>query len=73
MKQEEDNVKEPGLINRQDRNGCLFRFFIFIVVPIVFILVICSLCTRRSNSDYDDRWDYLDHKVKSEPYYKQWD
>lgn len=73
MKQVEDGRKKPSLMNSQSPAGCLFRGFIFVVLPIIIILFICSLCTRGCGSDYYERWDYLDHSVKSDQYYKNWE
>lgn len=73
MCNENKDEKEPGLLNRRDSTGCLFRGFLFLLLPILAIVVLCSLCTRGCSSDSYDRWDYLEHKVKSDPYYKQWE
>lgn len=40
----------------------------------ILLLVMLGLCTRLcTSSDYDSTWDRLDHTVKTDPYFKQWD
>lgn len=38
----------------------------------VVLCVICFATCSRGCSDYDDRWDRLEHSVKTDPYYQQW-
>lgn len=44
-------------------------FIVGVVCLLVFVGCV-SLCT--SSSDYDDRWDWLERSVGSDPYYDQW-
>ena len=46
----------------------LFRIIATIVIAVgLFFLDKCSCDT-----DYDDRWDRIDHTIKTDPYFKQW-
>lgn len=42
---------------------------------VILVAVLIGLvvgCSRSCSGGGDDTWDYLQHKVDSDPYYKQW-
>lgn len=44
-----------------------------VVMLLALVGAMFSLCSHiSSGSGYDDRWDRLEHSVKSDPYYRQW-
>lgn len=48
--------------------GC--GFFVGLVIAVFFLCVMFGKC---SCSHSDDTWDILEHKVNTDPYFRQWD
>lgn len=72
QEKEKDSPEVPKEDNRNKADLWAGRMIVAIgVIVMMFILSFCTgMCS--SGSSYDDRWDRLEHSVKSDPYYRQW-
>lgn len=70
--EEKDSEKAPKEENRSKADACVnYIILALCVIVCLFVLAFCTgMCSR--DNDYDDRWDRLEHSVKTDPYYKQW-
>ena len=68
----EDRTKDEKISKPPDYmlHGAMFRAIILVIAFVVigFILFGHKSCA----SDRDERWDTIEHNIKTEPYYKQW-
>lgn len=64
----EDEPKQNPPKDEGLPNGCYLAFCV------VFLIAMLSMCVRGCDGGGGgDVWDDLDHSVKTDPYYKQWD
>lgn len=72
-----DPPKEPPtweqMTPEQKRQAKKNLYFVLFVMSVVLLFAF-GMCERScsSLSTHDDRWERLEHNVKTDPYYKQW-